>query len=1477
MKKSILEKLGNHKNLLPVAVGFLLAPSFVYAQNAEQVKKIRQASDLGQLNTLQKAFGKSTLTVKQLQSQAKKLNIPFSGETSKGKLYQLQGFDKKGQPLYYVTNNTGAAEGTGTNKVGAGTVFNLEGVGMKVHEWDGGGVKITHQEFGGRVSQKDTPTGFSAHATHVAGTMIAGGVNPAAKGMAPKATLDAYDWNSDEQEMTAAAAQGAILSNHSYGYLGAFEWGDWSGNQGWHWFGAEDETEYVGYGFYSDADRDWDLIAKNAPYYLPVKAAGNPRGDGPEPGGLHYVRDEKGVWHESTVVRQKNGGADGFDCIGTGSVGKNILTVGAVAKIPGGYTQPSDVKMASFSGFGPVNDGRIKPDLSGIGVGLTSTVSSDDAAYSGMSGTSMASPNVTGSLLLIQEQYSKSNNGDVMRAATLKALAIGTANEVGVSDGPDYASGWGLLNTYDAVKAIAFNGKYTLIQEKTLRNNQESRLDVVASGVEPLKVTIAWTDPVPSTLSDDSVVNDRTKMLVNDLDLRVLKNGVEEMPWVLDPTNPGAAATKGDNTVDNVEQVVINNPEAGATYTIVVSHKGDLRDNVIQTNANGDLAIGLAPSNVQDFSLVVIGINNGVQKDLALNSIKSDVAPVDYTSATPVKFIIQNKGTDSIAGAKLAYKFTNKDTGVLVSEGEINIPTIDAGAVVEVSKTFDLSQSFINFSVSGEIVYPEDQVDLNNQSSLDLFGIVADLTPDQASHSFGFEDDFAKNGWLSEDKDRDGRTWRKYDDLSFAHEGKSFAVNFPGNERDINDWLFSNPIKLKGGVLYRVVFFIRKFQNLEESISVALGSEPNSAAMTTEIAAKVEAVSDGAYIKHSYEFSVPNDQVAYVGFNHKTEADATSYAVAIDDVAFQYAEAKPEADFTASKVKANSFETVSFRNTTLTASTLPINSWQWSFEPNTVTYQDSTTATSEEPKVVFNQEGTYSVTLKAVNAKGEGSVTKTDYITIANTAAAASFNVSSENIYVGEAVVFTNTSTGDPEPESFKWTITPSDGVEFVGGTDNTSKNPNVKFNKTGQYSVALEVTSLLNSDEVTKTDLITVAEVHNPVDGLTSNFNTSDQALTLKWDRPVMNPLYQERFEANGNMPADITAVDANNDGINWFISEVTKNSGKYGAISYSWFYGGFDVDDFLISSKIRGGAEVLKYFYKFPYAERYDVYVVEAPASGDVPTVDEIKAGHKVYSFEATGAQKTFAENTINIKDVAQNDFYIAFNHKTTAADDGLYLAIDDIEVGYDNSAAGRTGAKKDEVLTTEQSQGVDFKTEFKKAERLVSNEGLEKASSRSVANPKKTFGALNLPHLTGYKVVKDGVVMENIDDITKRIYDENINANGTYTYGVSAVYSDGVESEMKTIVVDITTLATTDVNANAGLKVYPNPSTGKFVVEADASVSTLKAGVYDMSGKQILSNTFKGNKFELNLTQHPKGVYILNLVDNQGVKHNVKLIVK
>ncbi|MGE5318086.1 MAG: PKD domain-containing protein, partial [Chloroflexota bacterium] len=57
-------------------------------------------------------------------------------------------------------------------------------------------------------------------------------------------------------------------------------------------------------------------------------------------------------------------------------------------------------------------------------------------------------------------------------------------------------------------------------------------------------------------------------------------------------------------------------------------------------------------------------------------------------------------------------------------------------------------------------------------------------------------------------------------------------------------------------------------------------------------------------------------------------------------------------------------------------------SWQWSFEPGDVTYLEGTSATSQNPVVLFTGASGYSVTLTTTNINGSSSVTKDDYVFI---------------------------------------------------------------------------------------------------------------------------------------------------------------------------------------------------------------------------------------------------------------------------------------------------------------------------------------------------------------------------------------------------------------------------------------------------------------------------------------------------------------
>ncbi|MBK0383294.1 S8 family serine peptidase [Pedobacter sp. SD-b] len=566
---------------------FLLCFSFSFAQESGNL-----LSDV-QINKLQRLSSQFKETSDENRSRAFALAAKNNWVTLRvqkdGTIISLQGIDALGLPLYLKTeNNTVAAGTTRTNSFysGGSLGLNLNGssdnlIG-KIGIWDGGTILTSHQEFQdasgtSRIILKDTPSSGSQHATHVAGTMIAAGINPIARGMAwGLKKLYAWDFNSDIPEMTTAASQSMIISNHSYGFIAGWNYNSSTNPPRWEWYGSPNATEDYKFGFYDDSARDWDKICYNAPYYLPIKSAGNNRSEnGPSIGTDYYGFDSSGALVIKGPRPSGISNNDGYDIISTTGTAKNILSIGAVYGLPFGAGSTSDIKISPFSSWGPTDDGRIKPDIVADGVELTSTSNENNMAYATLSGTSMSSPNTSGSLTLLQEYYSKLNNGSFMRSATLKSLVINTTDEAGASPGPDYIYGWGLLNVERAANLIKLNGTKSLISERTLSQGEVYNLQVTTSGYGPFKVTICWTDPegIPNATG---TLNNRTPKLVNDLDLRIIKGANTFLPWKLDPNNPSNAAVMADNIIDNVEQIAVSNALPGQVYTIRVSHKGTL-------------------------------------------------------------------------------------------------------------------------------------------------------------------------------------------------------------------------------------------------------------------------------------------------------------------------------------------------------------------------------------------------------------------------------------------------------------------------------------------------------------------------------------------------------------------------------------------------------------------------------------------------------------------------------------------------------------------------------------------------------------------------------------------------------------------------------------------------------------------------------------------------------------------------------------
>ncbi|ELR99127.1 S8 family serine peptidase [Gloeocapsa sp. PCC 73106] len=551
-----------------------------------------------------------------------------------------------------LPNNLIAADTTNTDQIwtGGSRGLNLTGTGVTVGVWDGGAVRGTHQELNGRVSSGDGISTLDNHATHVAGTIGAAGVVNAARGMASRVQIRSYSWNNDLAEMSAAPAN-LSLSNHSYGYVSGWETRiDWEGVGSVDtWVGDRSvySVEDPSFGKYSSFSRNLDQVLFDNPNLLSVWAASNDRSNrylnlnGTNQYYTYLSRGPNGAgWYlvpTSTYGAPPGDGnnATGYDSLPSdGQVAKNNLVVGAINDITADPFTKNNVSMSAFSSWGPTDDGRVKPDIVANGVGLYSSVASADNAYNTLSGTSMAAPNATGTLALLTQHY-RDLFGVTPPSATLKGTVIHTAVDAG-NIGPDYVYGWGVIDGANAAQFLsdATNDSSGNQVIQGTYNGSALTYSINASPGTPVKATLVWTDPAGNPQADGLDVTSRT--LVRDLDLRITGDGTTYYPWTLNPGNPSSAAVRTTrNSVDNVEQVLIDNPASGE-YNIRVSHTGNSFRNqnfslLISGGSNSSPANTITESNTRAINIADNNKANPYPSEIRIAGVTGTVAQVIVT------------------------------------------------------------------------------------------------------------------------------------------------------------------------------------------------------------------------------------------------------------------------------------------------------------------------------------------------------------------------------------------------------------------------------------------------------------------------------------------------------------------------------------------------------------------------------------------------------------------------------------------------------------------------------------------------------------------------------------------------------------------------------------------------------------------------------------------------------------------------------
>lgn len=637
------------------------------------------------------------------ERRAREADMPVRIERPDGTVMEIAGWDEVG-PVYFITHNANAAISTGANLLQQ-SPYSLDGSDIVIGMWDGGGGRTTHREFATDRMVIMDGAGFNNHATHVGGTLAALGVTASARGMAPAARVDSYDWNNDMSEMTSRGASAAgqagkiYLSNHSYGYVSG--WLRTGGtNPAYIWYGSGTNADSIEprFGQYNSYTRDSDALAFNAPYYLMFRSSGNERTDNPTSGQTVQLSPSNTatVSYDSALHPAGDGNyRGGYDTISFDSLAKNVITIGSVADaVTSGQRDISKANISSFSSWGPTDDGRIKPDLVANGEALYSTLAGGDSSYGTMSGTSMSSPNAAGTAALLISEYSRLFPGGAMRAATLKGLLIHTADDRG-NVGPDYQYGWGLINAKAAVDLLQDHAanplKIRLTENLITSSDTTLNHEFVWDGVSPIRATLSWTDPAGAATTNSDL---RTARLRNNLDVRVVApDGTQHYPYVMPfvgtwtQASMSLPATTGVNNTDNVEQVFIGSPGQSGVYRVVVSYQGTLANNQQHYSL---LVSGSAAEEPPPPPLTLESISPSTA--LAGGSVQLDLTGLALDTATGVK-LTQTGQPDIIAtsltmqGASLVCQvdLTEVAAGawsVTVSNSEETSTLVDAFTVV---------------------------------------------------------------------------------------------------------------------------------------------------------------------------------------------------------------------------------------------------------------------------------------------------------------------------------------------------------------------------------------------------------------------------------------------------------------------------------------------------------------------------------------------------------------------------------------------------------------------------------------------------------------------------------------------------------------------------------------------------------------------------------------------------------------------------
>ncbi len=486
-------------------------------------------------------------------------------------------------PQFNIDNNNAASHMKASNMQIYFT-SDLDGSNQTVAVADSG-LDEDHGDFGNRVvgnydviNDGSTADQWSGHGTHVSCTVLGDGNRGGYSGVAPNAELYFQAMENDNTGNFQSPSLNSLL-NSAYNAGARTHTNSWgSGGNSIH-------------GEYTSESQDVDDRAN------------------------YYDRYYNGVEGLTILFAAGNDGPNS-DTVSPPATAKNVVTVGMHQSR---YSGAPDTIM-SGSSRGPLDDGRIKPDVLAPG-GYVRSCRAQEASDTGGSswssnwyleytGTSMATPNAAGASAMIRQYLEEIALRDSPQGALVKALLILGAQDIGTRDIPNNDEGWGRINLRNSLAPP--DGQGIWVDDRSLLSasgNSKSYYFDIDQADDAFKAVLTWSDEYASTFSN--------KQLVNNFDLEVTDpNG---NVYLGNDFANGRSTTGGNSdNLNNVEVVLIDSAMIGQwTVKIKDTYHGGSRSQ--------PFALAVMGHGINDLLPDLAVVDSGYSADIAIPGIGEEV------------------------------------------------------------------------------------------------------------------------------------------------------------------------------------------------------------------------------------------------------------------------------------------------------------------------------------------------------------------------------------------------------------------------------------------------------------------------------------------------------------------------------------------------------------------------------------------------------------------------------------------------------------------------------------------------------------------------------------------------------------------------------------------------------------------------------------------------------------------------------------